>query len=168
MQNLVLHKKLYQINKIDESEYSQKVYERYEKLRLYQRLRAEGCSEKTALEAIGMSRSKLFRLKGRYKSIGLVGLEDRSKRPHRVRQPLWDMRIEKTVLETRRKYPLWGKYKLAMAIKKDSGEIISSSTIGRILKKAMRRGVIKPVSFLFGENERKQSSPDCCVILLRD
>ena len=68
MQNFVLHRKLYHLNKIDESEYSSEAYKRYEKLRLYSKLRSEGCSERSALEAIGMSRATYFRWLKKYKT----------------------------------------------------------------------------------------------------
>jgi len=151
MQTTYLHKKVYQIKRIDESEYSEKVYERYDKIRLFQKLRKEGCSEATALEAINMSRAKYYRLLKRYKARGLAGLEDESKRPNKLRKPRWDSHTEKMVLDMRRKYPLWGKYKLAVMIKHVQKANIPVSTIGRILKIAIAKGVIKPVAFYYGK-----------------
>ncbi len=155
MQTYNLRKKVYQIKRIDESEYAPKVYERYEKIRLYQKLRREGCSEKTALEAIKISRAQYFRLKRRYKSLGLEGLEDESKRPKKLREPLWDSKTEKIVIAMRHKYALWGKHKLSVIINRELGVNISASTIGRILKKALSKGVIKSVACYFGRKEFK-------------
>jgi hypothetical protein len=49
MQNKVLLGKFYQIKKIDQTEYSPHVFERLEKIRLYNKLSAERCSKDTAL-----------------------------------------------------------------------------------------------------------------------
>ena len=147
MQNFVLHKKLYQLNKIDESSYSQIVYKRYEILRLYKKLRAEGSSEATALEALGVSRSTFFRWAKRYKELGLEGLEEQSRTPKTLRKPSWKSEEEKAVLKIRKKYPLFGKNKIAVMLKRESDKIIPASTIGRILKKLLKQGGIKPVLF---------------------
>ena len=125
MQNFVLHKKLYQLNRIDESEYSKEAFKRYENLRLYSKLRSEGCSKGTALEAIGMSRSTYYRWLKRYNELGLDGLEEKSKKPHNVRTAQWTKETEKLVLKVRRKYRLWGKYKLSVIIKREYDHTIS-------------------------------------------
>ena len=67
MQQLYLHKKFYQIKRIDERQYSKEAYERYDKIRLFYKLLEEGCSEKTALEAIKTSRATLYRWIKNYK-----------------------------------------------------------------------------------------------------
>jgi len=103
MQNFVPHKRWYQINKIDGSTYSKEVYERYEKLRLYTKLRTEGCSERIALEASRISRSTYYRWNKRY---SLAGLEVKSKAPKNRRKPIWTQKTERIVVEARRKYCL--------------------------------------------------------------
>ena len=67
MQRFMLHKKVYQVNEIDETEYSQKVYGRLEKIKLFDRLKKEGCSAKTALEALKIPQSTIYRWKKNYK-----------------------------------------------------------------------------------------------------
>jgi len=61
MQQRMLHRKFYHIQGIDETAYSQKTYDREKKLKLYQKLISEGCSQKTALEAIKASRATYYR-----------------------------------------------------------------------------------------------------------
>ncbi len=151
MQNFVPHKKFYHINGIDESEYSKEAYERYEKLCLYKKLRAQGCSEEVALEAIKMPRSTYYRWFKRYKNSGLAGLEQLSKKPDTIRKPQWTKATESLVLATRKKFPLWGKAKLAVIIKRNHGIVISVSTIGRILKKLIAGHKVKPVMFYYGK-----------------
>ena len=74
--------------------------ERHWRIRLYERLRAEGCSEALALEAAGTPRSTLFLWRRALRQHGLAGLADRSRRPARMRRPQWTRRDEAAV---------WGK-----------------------------------------------------------
>ena len=89
MQQKILHKKFRVLTKIDTTEHSQIVWERKGKLEIFDSLMSEGCSEQAALRAIGYSRAKYYRLKKRYSTDGLAGLENRNRTPHRVRQPQW-------------------------------------------------------------------------------
>jgi len=61
MQRRTLHRKFYHIRGIDETAYSQKAYNRKEKLIIYQKLASEGCSQKTVPEAIGTYRATYYR-----------------------------------------------------------------------------------------------------------
>lgn len=155
MQTIYPHDKVYQINKIDESEYEPEVFERLDKLKLFKKLINEGCSIKTALEAIKTSRATYYRWLDRYNEFGLAGLENESRRPNKVRKPRWTVETERIVIEKRKQYKLWGKNKLAVIIKRELGIVIKPSTIGRILKKAMDRGIVKSVAFSCGKREVK-------------
>ena len=156
MQNFRLRKIVYQTSKIDEEEYSKEAYERYEKLNLYGKLRKEGCKESTALEAINMPRSTYYRWKKKYRVLGLVGLEEETRRPNKVRGPLWTLKSERLVVAMRKKYPLWGKHKLSVMLKRKNITIISASTIGRILKKLVDAGRVRPVYLAMGKREVKR------------
>lgn len=156
MQNFGLHKKLYQIKGIDEREYSKEVYERKEKIEIYEKLRSEGCSESTALMAIKTSRATFFRWQKKYRNDGLFGLENDSRRPNNVRQPRWDKETEQRVLIMRKQYPLWGKHKISAIIKRYYNKEIPASTVGRILKRFLQRGLIRPVAALYGKKETKR------------
>jgi len=74
----------------------------------------------------------------RVKQSGPVGLNDRSHRPQRLRQPTtpWETVMAAVIL--RQKYPAWSKYKLRIMLARQ-GVKVSASTIGRIMK---RRGLI--------------------------
>jgi len=87
MQHKMLHKQYYHIRGIDETAYSQKTYDREKKLKLYQKLIAEGCSQKTSLEAIETPRSTYYRWRKNYQLHGLAGLEDESRSPNYSRKP---------------------------------------------------------------------------------
>ena len=161
MQTRILRKSLYQINNIDETEYSQVVYERKEKLDKIELLLSEGCDEFIALQSINVARSTYYRWKNNYKKFGLAGLENESRRPNKVRKPHWSKETELRVYKLRKKYSLWGKQKLKVMYEREYKEKISQSTIGRILKSLKKRGKIKPVRLLLhGKMETKKRNFD--------
>src|SRR3989344_6496492 len=75
----------------------------------------------------------------RHKPLGAIGLNDKSRRPKRVRKPIISRELESKVIEIRKQYPSWGKYKIHAYLKKISILNISASTVGRVMK---RRGLI--------------------------
>ena len=75
----------------------------------------------------------------RYKLLGAIGLNDRSRRPKQVREPTLSRELESKVIEIRKQYPSWSKYKINARLKKKTNFKISDSTVGRVLK---RRGLI--------------------------
>jgi transposase len=155
MQTKRLHKKYYYISKIDERDYSKIVWERKQKLELFDTLMCDGCSEEVAIQAIGMSRSKYYRLKARYQRDGLAGLENQSRKPHRLRQPQWPPEIEEKVCGIRNKFRVWGKDKIAVILKREFNLKVSISTVGRILSKLIKNGKCKTVSFYTGKYSPK-------------
>ena len=155
-QKKLLHKKYYYLSRIDERDYSKIVWERKEKLELFDKLLSEGCSEETALEAIKTSRSTYYRWKQRYKDDGLAGLEDESKQPNNMRKPTWTHADEKKILEIRKKFPLWGKEKITIILKREYNIALSISMVGRIIHKLIKNSKIKPVSFYTGQYTPKR------------
>jgi putative transposase len=142
---------------VDESVYSKEALERRDKIKSFDSLKAEGCCEKTILESIKISRSNIYRWKRAYRISGLIGLENKSRKPRRVRTPMWSLQSETLVLEVRKKYKLWGKNKIATIIQRDYGVKITKSTVGRIISKLLKQGKIKPVWFhYFGRLKNKR------------
>ncbi|HVW98983.1 MAG TPA: helix-turn-helix domain-containing protein, partial [Candidatus Babeliaceae bacterium] len=139
----------YQINKIDETEYSQEVYDRLEKIKLFEKLKKEGCSTETALEAIKIPQSTVYRWKKKYKNLGLAGLENISKRPNNRRKPSWKLSDMQKILALRKQNPLYGKAKIAVILKRDHGIELSVSKVGRIISYYIKRDQIKPVHFYY-------------------
>lgn len=88
----------------------------------------------------GITRETLIIWLKRLKQYGPVGLNDRSHRPHKVRQPTTPWEIRAMAIEIRKENPTWSKYKIAAALGYQ-GLKIHSSTVERILK---RRGLIQP------------------------
>jgi putative transposase len=77
-------------------------------------------------------RSTLNRWTKRFDPGNLATLEDRSSRPHTIRQRTWGTGDVEAVLAVRTRYPRWGKAKLAVLLARQ-GIGLSCSMIGRIL-----------------------------------
>ena len=86
----------------------------------------------------GIQRLTLRRWVKRVKQSGPVGLNDRSHRPQRLRQPITPWNTVMAAVKLRRQYPAWSKYKIRILLARE-GMVVSASTVGRILK---RRGLI--------------------------
>ena len=72
-------------------------FERLRKIETYRALRAEGCSEPTALRAIGWSRAAYFRWQAHYRAEGVKGLAAKSRRPRRTHPRRWTRAQERAV-----------------------------------------------------------------------
>ena len=129
--------------------------ERHRRIRLYERLRAGGCSEALALEAVGTPRSTLFRWRRSFQRLGLAGLSDRSRRPARVRRPRWTRRDEAAVWDMRRRFPFMGRAKIRVMLARE-GRVLSEATVGRILAKGVRLKRIRPCASCRGRVAAKR------------
>lgn len=156
MQTSILRKKLYHINSIDETDYSKIVWERKEKLDKIKVLLAEGCSEDVVFETMDVPRSTYYRWKRNYATLGLTGLENESKRPNSIRKSMWTHETEQRVYHLRKKFPLWGKAKIAIMYQREFGQKISESTVGRIIKKLIKQSKIMPVRYMYGKKDTKR------------
>ena len=123
---------------------SEKAKERLKFYEAWKRLRGMGLSGKEAARALGVSRATLYRWERRVKERGPRGLEDRSRRPLRVRQRQWSVELVLAVKRLREAYPAWGKAKLWVLLRREGWEV-SESTVGRVLSYLARRGEIEPV-----------------------
>jgi transposase InsO family protein len=103
------------------------------------RARADGLSADQAARAVGVSRATLYRWRER--------AEAQSRRPRRVRRPCWSAALAKAVAALRADNPMWGKRKLGAVLRRE-GLAASTSTVGRILRKLMDKGVVVPVPTL--------------------
>lgn len=156
MQIKSLRIKSYRSWHIDDRVVSAQAQERYSKIQLYEQLRAEGCSEGSALKAIQCSRATLFRWKHRWQQARYQGLEALSTKPHETRTPTWSRQLECQVLALRQANPCYGKYKIQALLKREYGLEVSVAMVGRILSQAMNRGQIKAVSTLLGRRYPKK------------
>lgn len=89
----------------------------------------------------GISRQTFYRWKRRYEREGIKGLEDRSRRPKKVRRPTWSLELEQEVKRLREQYPRWGKDKLAR-LEPLKGRV-SVSMVGRMLRHLKATGRLR-------------------------
>jgi len=102
-------------------------------------LRSRGLTAEDAAKGVGSSRASLYGWAAK--------LEPKSRRPHRVRQKTWTPALMRAVERIRSDNPMWGKEKIAVLLARE-GLATSVSTVGRILKSLIERGVVTPVPTL--------------------
>lgn len=113
---------------------SPKAKERLHKVESFTKLRKEGCSEKTALSTLKVSRASIYRWKASLKKRGLLGLEPKSTRPRRFRKAYLQDIIRPRVAALFKQYPCWGPEKLVKLLAREK-IYASKSTVGRVMKK---------------------------------
>jgi transposase InsO family protein len=72
----------------------------------------------------------------------LAGLEDRSRRPTRVRTPLTPSAVVIRIRELRERYPRWGREKLRVLLEREH-IAVSAKTIDRVLARLRARGELR-------------------------
>jgi transposase InsO family protein len=80
-----------------------------------------------------------YRWKRRYDPRRLKSLEDRSRRPRRLRRPTASLELVEAVREVREANPRWGKDKLARLLR-EAGWQVSNSMVGRIMHRLREQG----------------------------
>lgn len=86
----------------------------------------------------GIGRASVHRWLKRLKHYGPIGLNEESRRPKRVRESTTPSNTVMRIVQLRRQYPVWSKYKLKVLLERERIQV-SNSTVGRVLK---RRGLI--------------------------
>ncbi len=102
---------------------------------------SHGHNARLTCRYFGISPQTFYRWKRRYNPQRLESLEERSRRPHRLRQPTASPTLVEAVLKLREKYPRWGKDKLVLLLREE-GLPVSTSMVGRILRRLKQRGVL--------------------------
>jgi transposase InsO family protein len=144
MQIIGLHKNIYKLSSYalsqEKLEVHRKKYEPH--VRQWQKLKSEGVSDETCQDIIGISRSTYYRDKSNLKNLE-KGILPPSKKPKSPRKPQWGESEKQLVLRLRRENPTYGKAKIAVILKRDHGLTLSESTVGRILKHLMNKGLVQ-------------------------
>jgi len=137
------HRNVYKLYAYARTQECLKIYRenREEKVRQWEKLKAEGVSNATCKEITGISRATFYRYKAILKALQ-KGRTPPSKRPKKVNRPGWGEAEKQLVLRIRRENPTYGKEKIAVIIRRDFGRQISTSTVGRILKHLFEKGLI--------------------------
>ena len=136
--------------------YSDEVKYRYNKLEIWQKLKAEQCENELIFKAINVSKATLFRWQRLYQEEGLAGLESLSRKPHKIRVAAEQNRIVSYVLKLRKKYPLFGKEKIKIFLFEEYGIRASVSTIGLVISNLIKSGKIKHSYDICGKRIRSK------------
>lgn len=136
--------------------YSKEVHYRFDKLELWKKLKDENCEDEIIFRALNVSRATLFRWQKLYRTEELSGLKSLSKKPHRIRVAVQQSRIKEPVFKLRKKYPLFGKYKIQVMMRQECEINASVSTIGKVISKLIKERKIPHVHDVCGKRIRKQ------------
>ncbi len=156
MQIKGLHKNIYKLSSYtlsqEKLEFHRKKYEKH--VKHLQKLKSEGVSDATCHAVIGISRATYYRYKEHLAGLA-KGIFPPSKRPKRLRKPQWGEAEKQLVLRIRREDRTYGKEKIAIILRRDYGQTLSKSTVGRILKVLKeKRLIIKSPSALRTKRKR--------------
>jgi putative transposase len=114
-----------------------------QRIRILDWHKAHGKNSSLTARHFGIGRMTLFRWQKRVEKFGLLGLNESSKKPKRLRTPVTPWPVIARIVALRKQYPAWSKHKLAAILKRE-GLPCSASTAGRILKR--KRLIDKKVS----------------------
>ena len=98
-----------------------------------------GSNKSLTCRHFAIGRPTLDRWLQRYQRAGLRGVEDRSRRPHRVTPPTWTTAALLAVAALREQYPYMGKAKLRVLLLRE-GHACSVSMVGRMLHRLRLSG----------------------------
>ncbi|WP_331255163.1 integrase core domain-containing protein [Candidatus Bealeia paramacronuclearis] len=107
-----------------------------------EKLKSENVCDSTCQEICDMSRATYYRHKKILKDLN-KGSVPPSKRPRNLNKPRWGEAELQLVLRVRRENPTYGKEKIAIILKRDHGQILSESTVGRILTSLKNKGLVQ-------------------------
>ena len=114
-----------------------------QRIKVFDWHKAHGNNSSLTARHFGIGRMTLFRWQKRIDKLGLLGLNESSRKPKRLRLPITPWSIVARIVALRKQYPAWSKHKLAAILKRE-GLVVSESTVGRILKrKGMKIGTFE-------------------------
>lgn len=108
------------------------------KIRVLDWHREHGKNVSLTARHFAIGRASIHRWIKRLKYYGPIGLNERSRRPKKTRDPTTSWNIIIRTVQLRKQYPTWSKYKIKALLERENIQV-SVSTVGRILK---RRGLI--------------------------
>lgn len=157
MQIIGLHKNIYKLYSYARTQECLNIYRQLyqDKVQRWESLTGEGCSPQLCLEILGFSRATYYRMKKKLKDLE-KGILPPSKRPKKLNKPRWGEAEKQLVLKIRRENPTYGKDKIGIILRRDHGQTISNSSVGRILTHLKQKGLIqKSASALRTKRKRK-------------
>jgi putative transposase len=144
MQIKGLHRNLYRLYSYARTQECLEAYrKKYQDIvTKWEKLKSEGVSDKLCQEFVGCSRSTYYRAKNKLEELN-KNIIPPSKKPRKLNKPHWGEPEKQLVLKVRRENPTYGKEKIAIILKRDHGQTISESTVGRILKTLFEKGLVQ-------------------------
>ena len=137
---------VYRLARLAERQAPEAALARGELLRRFDLVRAKGLTVAAASAVLGLRRATYYRWR-RQAQGGVERLAPRSRRPLRPRRPTWPSALVEAVQRLRDDFPMWGRAKLVVLVRAE-GFTVSESTVGRILRHLVARGVVQPVPIL--------------------
>lgn len=129
------------------------------KLKWFDYYYLNGCNTRKTCTHFDISAQTFYRWKRRYLPDKLETLEARSRVAKHLRQPTRSPEMANAVLKLREENPRWRKEKLAQLLR-EQGYQVSTSMVGRILKRLKDRGVLhEPVSNPISSRKRVRKRP---------
>ncbi len=120
---------------------------------------AHGQNARLTCRHFDISPWTFYRWEGRYDPKSLGTLEDRPHRPRRVRQPTYSIELVEAAVKLRGENPRWGKDKVVIFLREE-GYQVSASTVGRILRYAKGRGILRePIPNYISARKRLRKRP---------
>ncbi len=106
-----------------------------QKLKVIDWLRSRKGNVSLTARHFGLDKKTVRSWRDNFNKFGIAGLNDKSHRPKKLRTMITSWLIISEIVELRKKYPAWSKYKIAVILKRDENIVVSASTVGRVLKK---------------------------------
>lgn len=143
MQIKYLHRNVYKLYSYARTQECLDAYRKkyHEQVQLWETLSSEGVSLQTKQAVTKISRASYYRHKRTLNSLDR-GVLPPSKKPRRLNRPKWGETQMQLVLQVRRSNPTYGKAKITVILSRDFGVNLSESTVGRILKSLMNKGLV--------------------------
>lgn len=145
MQQFILHKSIYKLNRLvaPEENIDPVILEIKNKVSTWQKLKLHKVPERDISKITGISRASFYRYKKSIDSFGLRGLERKSKRPKSFRMSKIPNELILLILKLRLENPTYGKAKIHVILKRDYKVNLSESTVGRVIASLISQGKIK-------------------------
>jgi len=144
MQLFGLHKSFYKLSSYAIREKNKsKVRSIYEKpVKQWDKLKAEGVSDKVISEFLGISRASYYRYRRILHNLR-KNIYPTSKAPKHKRSSQIDENIRQLILMIRRENPTYGKNKIYIILAREHSIKLSESSVGRVIKNFQDRGLIQ-------------------------
>lgn len=158
MQIFRLHKNIYKLAHYacTQELLDQNIKERQKLLGNWEILKSRKVPDQEIARVTGISRATYYRRKKALRTLGIKGLKRKSTKPKTFRTSKIPIETTNTILSIRKDNPTYGKFKIAVILRRDYAINLSESSVGRVLKKLTIEGKItKSVSSCRGKRKRQ-------------